>query len=79
MSDKLQTITAMAAKHSHLWLDRADDYWLCRLMQEVGELASVIAGDHSDTVEHELAQIGSIAVNWLRLRAALAIQPKGEG
>lgn len=74
-----RTVGDMAKKHRHRWLDRADDYWLCRLMQEVGELASVIAGDHPDTIEHELTQIGSIAVNWLRLRAALAAHTKQEG
>ena len=59
-------IQANADAHCHHWAGKSDDYWLQRLMQEVGELASVLAGDHPDTVEHELTQIGGIAVDWLR-------------
>lgn len=48
----------------HKWLDRDDAYWLARLMQEVGELASVVARDHDDTMAYELTQIASIAIAW---------------
>ena len=50
------------------WHDKTDAYWLARLQQEVGELASALVGDHEDTPEHELQQIASIAINWLGLR-----------
>lgn len=67
-SEGERAIREMADRHAGRWSDQPDGYWLQRLMQEVGELASVLAGDHDDTVEHELAQIGSIARNWLRRR-----------
>lgn len=59
-----RVLDAKAACNS-LWLDKGDPYWLFRLLQETGELASVLAGDHDDTIEHELVQIASIAMNWL--------------
>lgn len=52
--------------HKDSWSDKNNNYWLQRLLQEIGELSSVMAGDHEDTMEHELAQIASIALNWLR-------------
>lgn len=61
-----EKLIAMANEYTHHWVHKDDNYWLQRLMQEVGELASVMAGDHDDTMEHELLQIGSIALNWLR-------------
>jgi hypothetical protein len=64
----VEHVAAAAHEHSWRWRERDEGYWLQRLMQEVGELASVLAGDHTDTVEHELTQVASIAVNWLRRR-----------
>lgn len=63
-------VLAVADRYRDKWQERDEGYWLQRLMQEVGELASVLAGDHEDTVEHELTQVASIAINWLRKRAA---------
>ena len=60
----------LAKRCDGLWRDRDDSYWLMRLVQEVGELASSLACDHDDTPEHELKQIGSIAINWLAKREA---------
>jgi hypothetical protein len=67
---ELREVLALAAEHAHRWVDRDGAYWCQRLMQEVGELASALAGDHDDSPEHELRQVASIAINWLRLRAA---------
>lgn len=67
-------VIALADRHAHRWQDRDDHYWFARLSQEVGELGSSLVGDHKDPPEHELRQIGSIAINWLRHRAA----PGGE-
>ena len=50
------------------WRDRDNNYWMARLTQEVGELASSLIGDHDDPPEHELRQIASIALNWLDWR-----------
>lgn len=67
-------VVRLAEKYREQWSDRPDAYWLMRLMQEVGELASVLAGDHDDTVEHELRQVASIALNWLR-RIPITVAP----
>ncbi len=71
-------VIKIARQFADYWTDKDDDYWLKRLMQEVGELAGVLAGDHDDTIEHELEQISSIAINWrenLRNRANRANRP----
>jgi len=65
------SVIVKADEYADKWRDRDDAYWLQRLMQEVGELASALAGDHPDSPEHELEQIGSIAINWLRKRAVV--------
>lgn len=53
------------------WRDKPDSYWLARLMEEVGELAGSLVGDHDDPPEWELTQIAGICINWLEMRAAL--------
>lgn len=66
----LQAVMKMKELHSGKWRDKwhyNDKYWLCRLMEEVGEAASVIAGKHEDSLEIELIQIASIVLNWLQL------------
>lgn len=65
-------VMRLLAQHAETWRDRDDAYWFQRLVQEIGELGSSLAGDHEDPPEHELRQIASIALNWLRHRAALA-------
>jgi hypothetical protein len=64
-------VIAVADRYAGKWADKDDAYWMARLTQEVGELASSLVGDHADPPEHELRQIGSIAINWLRRRAQL--------
>lgn len=64
----VQIVENKANQHKAKWRDQPETYWLARLMQEVGELASVMAGDHDDTIEHELVQIASICINWLDMR-----------
>jgi hypothetical protein len=63
--DEIDLVLEMKAKYAGYWNLEDNDYWLARLMQEVGEAASVLANDHDDTLEHELRQIASIALNWL--------------
>lgn len=50
------------------WRDREEGYWLARLVQEFGELAGSLVGNHDDAPEHELTQIASICINWLEMR-----------
>lgn len=38
------------------------------LIEEVGEAAAAINGDHEDPVELELQQIGGIVLNWWLMR-----------
>ena len=63
------TVQELVNQNLTRWRDKDDSYWLARLMQEVGELASSLVGDHEDTPEHELQQIASIAINWLDHRS----------
>lgn len=58
-------IAANANQHRETWTPLDPDYWFQRLVQEVGELGSSLAGDHKDPPEHELYQIAGIALNWL--------------
>lgn len=56
-------------KHRETWADKDELYWLARMQEEMGELASALSGRGTDPVELELAEIASIALNWLRRRA----------
>ncbi len=58
--------------HGRTWQYRDENYWLKRLMQEVGELASALAGEHDDPPEWELMQIRAICGNWLAKRQRAA-------
>uniref|UniRef100_A0A6M3M260 Uncharacterized protein n=1 Tax=viral metagenome TaxID=1070528 RepID=A0A6M3M260_9ZZZZ len=64
----LDDVLALKERHAETWRDQPESYWCARLMQEVGELASALVGDHEHSSDWELAQIASIALNWLELR-----------
>lgn len=63
-----EAVLDLKRKHSETWRDMPESYWLARLMEEVGELASSVVGDHKDPVEWELTQIAAICLNWLDMR-----------
>lgn len=65
IQDILTSVLVNWSTHTQVWRDKHDEYWMMRLMQEVGELASSLAGDHEDSPEHKLEQIAGIAINWL--------------
>jgi hypothetical protein len=67
----LDEVLELTKKHVETWRDKPEDYWLARLMQEVGELASSLVGDHDDPPEWELKQIAAICLNWLDMRDGL--------
>jgi len=67
-TDYIDHSNALQQLYAMHWRDRSSDYWLKKLMQEVGELASALAGDHEDPAEWELMQIRAICGNWLRMR-----------
>jgi hypothetical protein len=56
-------------RYGDKWRDQPETYWLARLVEEIGELAGAMVGDHPDPVDHELVQIASIGLNWLEMRA----------
>lgn len=58
-------VRSRSVAHQTTWVDQPDSYWTARLMQEVGELASALVGDHADSPDWELEQIASICINWL--------------
>ena len=64
-TDWRRVAIALKKRFAGAWLDRSDYYWFARLVQEVGELGGSIAGDCEDPLEWELAQIASLALNWL--------------
>jgi hypothetical protein len=75
--DELEDYTApmrrvehYADEYAEYWRERSSWYWMWRLTQEVGEAVGVLLGVHNDDLDHELAQIASICVNWQRKRGA---------
>jgi len=55
-------------RYRDYWRRQPEEWWLARLMQEVGELADTMTGETGDTRNHELRQIASICINWLDMR-----------
>lgn len=51
--------------HSKTWHDKSDLYWFISICEEVVELAGTLIGLHRGPVWWELAQISSIAMNWM--------------
>lgn len=62
----INLVSEHASLHIHRWQAEDNHYWLKRLHTEVSELDLALDGQHKDTIEHELVQIASIAINWLR-------------
>ena len=58
----------LAETHKDTWHGEGDDRWLQGLVEEVGELASALAGRHEHSPEYELRQIAAISINWLAER-----------
>jgi hypothetical protein len=86
------TIYNCAEDHRDVWQDRPDWFWYLGLLEEVAELGLALLGWHRhphpdfDTVDWELRQVGSIAMNWIRKRDRVAgichrraAPPAGEG
>ena len=64
---EIAPVLDLMRQHDQTWHDESQGYWLMRLVEEVGELASSMAGHHEDPIDWEVMQIASIALNWLRL------------
>ena len=65
---QLRPVAYLVREHWSTWRDKDDCYWLVQLVEEVGELAQSLVGEHEHEPELELAQIASICVNWLTMR-----------
>lgn len=72
IDDVINAVCCLVAKYGDKWREKPDSYWLARLMQEVGELASALVDDHPHTPDWELTQIASICINWLDMRQRVA-------
>lgn len=66
--NRLTDVIALKEAYKNHWRDMPESYWFMRLAEELGELGGVLAGNHDDTVEHELKQIAAICLNWLEMR-----------
>ncbi len=65
----IAAVLELKAQHINTWRNGEDDmFWLARLMQEMGELASSLVDDHEHPPETELQQIAAIAMNWIEYR-----------
>ena len=67
--DWLKRSVEYESAYSDYWTGKGDWYWFRRLLEEVMELLGVLLAIHPDPIEHELAQIASIARNWIRHQA----------
>lgn len=65
----LNEVIDLKEQHSETWRDKPELYWFARFAQEVGELGSSLVGDHDDSPDHELIQLGAIVLNWLEMRS----------
>lgn len=68
MTKTTEAVLALQEQHKETWRGMGEHYWLARLVQEVGELASALVGDHEDPADWELTQIAAICLNWLEMR-----------
>lgn len=71
----IDAVLRNAAKHEHRhgtpvegWDQPRDLRYLRSLTEEVGELASALAGKHEHPMELEVIQITGICLNWLNAR-----------
>ena len=68
LPDIASYVCELVVQHRHTWQDEPDERWLKGMVEEVGELASALAGRHEHTPDYELRQIAAIAINWLAER-----------
>lgn len=70
--EPLAGVIAMQMAHAKTWQKSDERTWIDGLKEEVYELLDTLDGLHAGPAEHELRQIASIAINWLRYRLAAA-------
>jgi len=63
-----QCVLEVARSHAHLWHERDSLFWIRALREEMVELSISLGTVSGDPQEWELAQIASIAMNWLAKR-----------
>ena len=64
----MNRVLDLKRRYATYWQQQPDEWWLARLLQEIGELADTLTGETNDLTEHELRQIASICLNWLDMR-----------
>lgn len=69
-SNVLAVIARTADRYEGKWRERSEAYWLSRMVQGTGRLASALTDEHDETPDHELLQIAAVAINWLEMRWA---------
>jgi len=61
----MQIVGQLAHYHKDTWKNESDHKWLDGLFSEFDQLGMSIEGIHEHDLNHELAQIASIAINWM--------------
>jgi hypothetical protein len=69
-SEHVKLVLRLQAAYQEHWRDQPEELWLGGLVEELKELKNALKGEHSDSPDHELVQIASIALNWLEHRGA---------
>lgn len=65
---EMHDVLVRAYRHRKTWMLESKEYWLTKLVQEVGELALSLQGEHEHPPGLELEQIAAICLNWMRHR-----------
>ena len=66
IADVVEKVLIMQKEHAETWANDSNWIWLINLQEEIDELRMTMLGEHEGPIEHELCQIASIAINWLR-------------
>ena len=65
-STVIRKVLKIQESHAETWANDSNWIWLINLQEEIDELRMTMLGEHEGLIEHELCQIASIAINWLR-------------
>jgi hypothetical protein len=68
VSKQTKQVLDLKKRHQQTWRDKPERKWLIGLIEEIIELALALIGLHAGPVDHELAQIASICMNWQEYR-----------
>ena len=66
--DLINLVLDLKGARGTIWKDYGSYEWYKGLCEEIDELGAALNGEHTDSPDHELIQIASIALNWLDMR-----------